>query len=143
MKTDVHNKDFFLRLVSKERLRGTQKWSTTMHHPVNSARREVHFILSKKDAPRGGTHVRSPATQEKQQLALRTADHYNETSNIHCVGFENTIHVDFPVSSSIVLSVMRSTRSSAGFLICCCCGNQKEFFYRCAPFLFMGVIDLR
>ena len=95
MKTDVHNKDFFLRLVSKERLGGTRKWSTTMHHPVNSARREFHFILSKKGAPAGGgTHARSPATQEKQQLAVTNADHYNETSNIQCVGFENTIHVD-------------------------------------------------
>lgn len=54
MKTDVHNEDFFLRLVSKERLKGTRKWSTTMHHPVNSARREFRFILSKKDAPGGG-----------------------------------------------------------------------------------------
>ena len=30
MKTDVNNKDFFLRLVSKERLRGTRKWPITI-----------------------------------------------------------------------------------------------------------------
>lgn len=118
---------------------GLRPCTTQLTQPGASS---VLFCPKKMPRGGGGTHARSPATQEKQQLAVTTADHYNETSNIHCVGFENTIHVDFSISSSIVLSVMRSTRSSAGFLICCCCGNQKAFFYRCAPFLFMGVFEL-
>ena len=31
MKTDIHNKDSTLRLISKERLEGTQKWPVQVH----------------------------------------------------------------------------------------------------------------